>query len=210
MAPSFRWLDAIGILMLWIGSQAVLGCTEQEDGDAPASAITQEAASATAQDGVAAPTGHVLYPDDGEVLVPCRPGSAGEGRWVIKADSVTTGSTRMAMGTQLLPGGEQIPVHRHEHQDEILFIHEGNATGVVGDSSLPIEPGTTVYVPRGLWHGVQNTEDEPVKIVWIVSPPGLEGFFRSIGVAPGADCVPLPADEMEEVRRRHGITERIE
>ncbi|MEX0599462.1 MAG: cupin domain-containing protein, partial [Rhodothermales bacterium] len=91
--------------------------------------------------------GYVMFPDDGEVLVPCREESSADARWVIKADPQTTGSTRLAMGTQTLPGGELIPVHRHEHQDEILFIHEGRATGVFGDSSVAVGPGTTVYVP---------------------------------------------------------------
>ena len=153
---------------------------------------------------------YVMKPEDGEVLVPCRPGSSATSRWVIKSDPQTTGSTRMAMGTQLLPGGEQIPVHRHEHQDEILFIHEGHATGIVGDSSVTVEAGTTVFVPRGMWHGVRNQEAEPVKIVWVVAPPGLEGYFRAIGVPPDTECVPLPPQEMEEIRRRHGITQKIE
>jgi len=155
-------------------------------------------------------SGYVLYPEDGEVLVPCREDASAEGRWIIKADPVNTGSHRVAMGTQVLPGGERIPVHRHEHQDEILFVHEGTATGVLGDSSVAIGPGTTVYVPRGVWHGVENTEATAVQIVWVIVPPGLEGFFRDLGVPPGTDCVPLPAEEMAEIRRRHGITQKIE
>jgi mannose-6-phosphate isomerase-like protein (cupin superfamily) len=155
-------------------------------------------------------SGYVLYPEDGEVLVPCREGASAEGRWIIKADPVNTGSHRVAMGTQVLPGGERIPVHRHEHQDEVLFIHEGTATGILGDSSVAIGPGTTVYVPQGVWHGVDNTETASVQIVWVIVPPGLEGFFRDIGVPPGTDCVPLPAEDMAEIRRRHGITQKIE
>ncbi len=114
------------------------------------------------------------------------------------------------MGTQELPAGDKIPVHRHENQDEILFIHEGSATGVLGDSSVPVEPGTTVFVPRGVWHSVENTEDETVEIVWVVVPPGLEGFFRDIGVPPGEECVSISAEEMANIRSKHGITQRIE
>ena len=187
--------------------------TAASDPEAAASDLSVAASDAAGTATGQVPTdtmGYVLFPDDGEVLVPCREESSADARWVIKADPVNTGSMRMAMGTQALPGGEMIPVHRHEHQDEILFIHEGEATGVLGDSSVQVVPGTTVYVPRGVWHGVRNTESETVSIVWVVSPPGLEGFFRDIGVPEGGDCVPMEAAEMEEIRRQHGITQRIE
>lgn len=177
------------------------GCVEREEIEAPSPPIAGPAAETS---------GYVLDPDDGEVLVPCRPGSSSEGRWVIKADPSNTGSTRLAMGTQALPGGEQIPVHRHEGQDEVLFVHEGHATGILGDSSLSVGPGTTIYVPQGVWHGVRNTEEDPVTIVWVVAPPGLENFFRSIGKPPGEECVPIPAEDMAEIQRQHGITQRIE
>jgi quercetin dioxygenase-like cupin family protein len=154
-------------------------------------------------------TGYVLYPGEGEVLIPCREGSSTDGKWIVKVDP-EKGSHYVAMGTQELPVGDRIPVHRHENQDEVLFIHEGNATGILGESRVPIEPGTTVFIPRGVWHSVENTEDEPVEIVWVVVPPGLEGFFRDLGVPPGEDCVAISADEMVEIRARHGVTQRIE
>ena len=153
--------------------------------------------------------GYVLYPGEGEVLIPCRAGSSTDGKWIVKADP-ETGSHYVAMGTQELPAGDKIPVHRHENQDEVLFIHEGTATGVLGDKRVPIEPGTTIFVPRGVWHAVENTEEETVEIVWVVVPPGLEGFFREIGMPPGEECVSISESEMAEIRARHGITQKID
>lgn len=179
-----------------------LGCQEGEPvPDTVAAGAVQEPGE---------PDERVLFPEDGEVLVPCREESSADARWIIKADPQNTGSTRLAVGTQTLPGGESIPVHRHEHQDEVLFIHEGRATGVLGDSAVDVGPGTTVYVPQGVWHGVENHGEETVNLLWVVSPPGLEGFFRAIGVPPGDDCVPMEPAQMEEIRRQHGITQRIE
>lgn len=191
-------LTALAPLILLL---TTTGCVEREANEPPTPSTVGPAPETS---------GYVLHPDDGEVLVPCRPGSSSEGRWVIKADPSNTGSSRLAMGTQDLPGGEQIPVHRHEGQDEVLFVHEGHATGIVGDSSLSVGPGTTIYVPQGVWHGVRNTQDDPVKIVWVVAPPGLEDFFRAIGMPPDEECVPIPAEDMAEIQRQHGITQRIE
>lgn len=196
------WGWTAAVLMLFAGCQGS-DSVEQPAGDVDTAAVSTPSTSAETG-------GYVLFPDDGEILIPCREGSSADARWVIKSDPQNTGSTRLAMGTQALPGGEAIPVHRHEHADEILFIHEGQAMGVLGDSSVSVGPGTTVYVPRGVWHGVENPEDETVNLVWVVSPPGLEGYFRAIGVPPGEDCGPMDAGQMAEIRRQHGITQRME
>lgn len=48
--------------------------------------------------------------------------------------SPKTGSQHLIMGTSQIAGGTGIPVHMHEHEDEILFVHRGEGTAVVGDN----------------------------------------------------------------------------
>ena len=153
-------------------------------------------------------TGFVLQPEEGEVLLLRRPPIGAQ--VTLKVDPMNTGSMRVAMGTQRLPVRYRIPVHRHEYQDEILFVHEGKGTGIVGNERVPLEPGTTIYVPQGVWHGVENTSDAPAQIIWVIAPPGLERFFRDIGELPGTEREPLTEEEMVEINRRHGITVKIE
>ena len=129
-----------------------------------------------------------------------------EARVVVKVGPVNTGSQRVAMGTQEMPARYRIPVHRHEHQDEILFIHKGKGTGIVGNERVPLEPGTTIYIPQGVWHGVENTSEAPTEIIWVIAPPGLERFFREIGAPPGTRREPLTKEEIAEINQRHGIT----
>ena len=154
------------------------------------------------------PRALVLQPHEGEVLVLRRPPIDGE--VVIKVDPKNAGSRRMAMGTQRLPVQYRVPVHQHEHQDEILFVHEGKGTGILGEERVPVEPGTTIYVPQGMWHGVENTSDAPAQIIWVIAPPGLESFFRDIGTPPGTDRKPPTPEEMAEIHRRHGIIVKME
>ena len=122
--------------------------------------------------------GCVLAAGEGEVLH--RP----NGKVIVKVDP-KTGSSRLAMGTQQLKAGAGILVHKHEQADEVLYIEKGSATAILGDRRAQVAPGTTIYIPRGVWHGVESAGQE-IQLLWIVSPPGLEGFFREIGANPGA------------------------
>jgi mannose-6-phosphate isomerase-like protein (cupin superfamily) len=156
-------------------------------------------------DSAAAPAGrpaggYVVGPRDGEALV------GPNGGILVKVDP-RTGSTRLAMGTQQVLAGKGIQVHRHEHEDEILFVHSGEAVGIVGDERTRIEAGSTVYIPQGVWHGVENPGGE-VNLVWVVSPPGLEGFFRDTRSAPREPAKALSAEQLEDIRRKHGMQVR--
>jgi mannose-6-phosphate isomerase-like protein (cupin superfamily) len=142
-------------------------------------------------------TGFVLRPGEGEKL------SVRNGEVVIKVDP-RTGSARFAMGTQTLRPGAGIGVHLHEHEDEILFVNRGTGVGVLGDGQTPVEPGSTIFIPHGVWHGVENPDGE-LSLVWVVSPPGLESFFRESGSPPGAPPKELTAEQLEDIRRKHGL-----
>ena len=144
--------------------------------------------------------GYVLGPDEGEVLN--RP----NGKIVVKVDP-QRGSKAMALGTQDLDVGAGIPMHRHETADEVLLFEQGHAHAVLDGKLVDVGPGSTVYVPHGTWHAVKNTGN-PIHLVWVVTPPGLEGFFRAVGSPPGQPLKQLTAAEMEEIGRQHGTTFR--
>jgi len=144
---------------------------------------------------------YVLQPNEGEALQ--RPG----GQIVIKADP-RTGAGRFAVGTQQLYIGTGIRVHRHEGEDEVLWIQEGRGTAIIGDTRKAVEQGSFVYVPQGVWHGVENPAGE-MRLVWIVSPPGLEGFFREVGTPPGTEPRKLTPEQLNDIARKHGTSFRV-
>lgn len=147
--------------------------------------------------------GVVLQPAQGERLLfraPPMPDLV-----TIKVGPENSDSKRMAMGTQDLPAGYVVPVHKHLREDEILFIHKGHGVATLGDEQVPVEPGTTIYIPRGTWHGIENPTAEDAQMVWVVVPPGLEEFFREASQPPGTPWVPLTPAEVDAIGLQHGV-----
>jgi quercetin dioxygenase-like cupin family protein len=118
------------------------------------------------------PQGYVLGAEEGEHLIHFRDG----GNIFIKVDPVT-GSNNLGLGTQQLPKGSGIPVHRHLHKDEAFYILEGSGMVTLNDVYHPCERGGTIFIPKNTWHGFSSPDQELV-LLWIMVPPGLDGFFR--------------------------------
>lgn len=53
--------------------------------------------------------------------------------------------------------GQTVPLHRHEHKDEVFDVLEGVGDIYVLDRWVPAEAGTTVHVPPGILHGLRNS-----------------------------------------------------
>ncbi len=60
--------------------------------------------------------------------------------------------------------GQVVPVHRHEHQDECFDVVDGRGTLLVDGRELSGEPGTILYVPAGIEHGLRADGTEQ----WVV------------------------------------------
>ena len=137
-----------------------------------------------------ASNGYVLGPDEGEVLL------VRNTKVIVKADP-RTGSRGMAAGTQDLGTGAGIPLHKHDNADEMLVVQKGAAMAILGDTHKLASAGSTVFIPRGVWHGVEPVK-EASQVLWVVSPPGLEEFFREIS---GEQFTPA---DMQDIARKHG------
>lgn len=146
---------------------------------------------------------HYVPPHGGETLVLRQPPIPGD--VTIKISPRFGHSARFSMGTQDLPVTYKIPVHKHLEEDEILFVHRGSGTAVLGDKTFRVETGSTLYVPHDTWHTVINDTDEPAQLVWFTARPGIEDFFERIGVAPGQPWHPLSPDELARISAEYGM-----
>src|SRR5262249_17510533 len=114
------------------------------------------------------------------------------------------GSNSMALGTQQVSIRAGIQVHQHQEADEVLFVLEGTGFGILDDTRTPVEKGSAIYIPKGVWHGVENPDSE-LLLLWAVAPPGLETFFREVSSAPGAPPKQLTREQLNEIAQQHGI-----
>lgn len=142
--------------------------------------------------------GYVLDATAGERLLHFRD----HGTILIKVGSAT-GSDNLAVGTQQVMVGTGIPTHRHFHMDEAFYVLEGGGVFTLNDDPHPFGTGSTIFIPRNSWHGFANPDRE-LLLLWIVSPAGLDGFFRDTCNPPGVPPRQLTREQINEIAGRYG------
>ena len=81
---------------------------------------------------------------------------------------------------------------------------------VVDGVSHPLVPGTACFLGCDVKHEIINETDEELVMLWLVSPAGLENFFKAIG-RPRTPGEPAPAPfarpaDGVEIERASGMT----
>lgn len=162
------------------------------------------AGSQVASDDESSWPGVVLQADEGELLVSGRRRAPMR----IKVDSrIANGATMSMLVSEVAPGAA-IPVHYHTHEDEIIFIHTGQGLITFGDQRVPGGAGAMLYAPRRVWHGIENTGSETIIWCAIYSPPGLEQYFREVGVSPDRIADAPTPEEALAAATRYGLVFR--
>ena len=91
---------------------------------------------------------HVDEPREGEVLV-VRPGEASSHWQPVPANGfveVLVGPGRVPMdtpfgfGTQTVPPGCHVREHRHERNDEVIYVLHGHGRAVIDGADVPLMP----------------------------------------------------------------------
>ena len=161
----------------------------------------------------AAPSARVLAAQDG--LTVGDPGGVRD-RFLIDGDDA---AGRFALVQHLFsPRALAAPMHRHHQEDEFTYVLTGRIGAVLGEEEVFGGSGDLIFKPRGQWHTFWNAGDEPAAVLEIISPAGLEQFFRALGTLTepldpdgmAALAAPYRCDadfeRTQEVIARHGLT----
>ena len=121
-----------------------------------------------------APTPTVFQADQGDrwLLVGQKP-------LIFKVDPVTTGSNSLVVGTEVMPPGNKIPIHKHLEEDEVIFVHKGAVRVNLAGHEYEAGTGATVFIPHGNWIGVENASSEPAMILFFFNKPAFETCLRA-------------------------------
>ncbi len=76
--------------------------------------------------------------------------------------------------------------HHHVGQDEIFMILEGSGTITVGGEPVRVGPGSLVYAPADIKHGVQPDRDGRMVMVFVKAPGRSSRPRRAVKQAAGA------------------------
>ena len=142
--------------------------------------------------------GYVFTAAEGEHLVHFRD----HGNIFIKVGSAT-GSDNLAMGIQQVTVAAGIPIHRHFHMDEAFYVLEGSGIFILDDGRHSFEKGGTIFIPKNSWHGFVNPDQE-LLLLWMVTPAGLDGFFRDTCNPPGVPPKEFTREQINEIARKYG------
>ena len=145
--------------------------------------------------------GYVLGANEGEHLLHFRD----RGNIFIKVGGAT-GSNNLAMGTQQVMVGTGIPIHRHFQMDEVFYVLEGSGILTLEDVANPFERGTSIFIPKNTWHGFSNPDYE-LLLLWVVSPAGLDGFFRDTCSPPSMPPKQLTKEQIRKIALTKYATE---
>ena len=89
--------------------------------------------------------------------------------------------------------GNVPPPHIHHREEETFYVLEGAMTVSVGDCTIKATPGTMVVVPRHTVHSFV-IESAELRVLILLTPAGMEGWFKEFSVAAPAMTLPPPAE----------------
>ena len=101
--------------------------------------------------------------------------------------------------------GRKMRVHKHLNNDELIFVHKGEGTLTLDDQTIEVKTGTVIFVPRGTWHGLDNTGKEELQMIFQYSPAGFEEYFIENGTPEGMPAKERTEEEYAATEKKYGM-----
>lgn len=96
------------------------------------------------------------------------------------------------------PRGFGPPLHRHDHEDELFYVVDGEVWFGCGEDEAVHGVGATIWLPRGRAHTFQIISDE-ARVFQITTPGQFDRFVAALGTPIDSTALPEP----EEIDPEH-------
>jgi quercetin dioxygenase-like cupin family protein len=90
-----------------------------------------------------------------------------------------------------IPPGGGPPPHRHDCE-ETFVLQEGELEVTFRGQKQVARAGQTINVPANAPHQFHNSSSQPVRMLCICSPAGMEEFFMEVGAPVASRTTPPP------------------
>jgi uncharacterized cupin superfamily protein len=94
-----------------------------------------------------------------------------------------------------IPPGGGPPPHRHDFEETFIVL-EGELDVTFRGNKRAVRSGETINVPANAPHQFHNSSSQPVRMLCVCSPSGLEEFFMEVGLPVATRTTPPP--ELDE------------
>ena len=101
--------------------------------------------------------------------------------------------------------GRKMRIHKHLNNDELIFIHKGEGVLTLDEEFVEVKTGDVVFVPRGIWHGLDNTGKENLRMVFQYTPSGFEEYFIENGTPVGMPAKERTEEEYAMTEKKYGM-----
>jgi quercetin dioxygenase-like cupin family protein len=102
-------------------------------------------------------------------------------------------------------GAKMAAPHYHENFDETVYSLKGTATYNVDGKTIELNPGDSLFIPRGAVHSFANKSNETIEFLCVANP-GVFGpdFFKDVAEVINAGTPPDMA-KLKQAMLNHGL-----
>lgn len=76
--------------------------------------------------------------------------------------------------------GKGVSVHVHKHEDELVYVLEGELEVTLGDQKMNAGAGILALLPRGIPHGFTNIGNRPSRALVVILPGAFDNYFVEV------------------------------
>ena len=117
---------------------------------------------------------------------------AGGGLFTVKATAAETDGAFL-MFEDTMVRGKTTPLHVHPHNDEAIYVLEGEILADVEGQQHTVGPGGLLFAPRGVPHAFLVTS-ETARVLAILTPAIDDFYIEASDPASSADDAARPPD----------------